>query len=229
MGRPIDATDIDGAAIVAAMVDFDAASPASNSFCGKETYWKIKRLFDVIFAVSLLPLLGIEAIFILILNQILNPGPLFFAQARMGAGCRPFTLYKFRTMRAASHTRGPEDPVERERITPLGRFLRATRLDETPQLINVLRGEMSLIGPRPDMYDHAAIYLRTVPRYRERLVIRPGLTGLAQVRLGYVQGSAETARKVRLDLEYVSTASLSLDAAILRATVSFVLSAGRAR
>ncbi|WP_108661684.1 sugar transferase [Acuticoccus kandeliae] len=229
MGRPIHATDIAGAAIVESGVALDPARDLPAAGEGRAAYWRAKRVFDVVLAAALLPFVALQAVFVLALNIGFNPGPLFFAQARMGAGCRPFTLYKFRTMREGTGARGPEDPIERERITAFGRVLRATRLDETPQLLNVLRGEMSLIGPRPDMYEHAAIYARTVPHYPERHVIRPGLTGLAQVRLGYAEGSVATAEKVRMDLAYVRTAGWRLDAAILSATVRVVLTAGRAR
>ena len=107
--------------------------------------------------------------------------------------------------------RSAEDPLEHDRITPLGHLLRRSRIDELPQVVNVLRGEMSLIGPRPDYFHHARRYMRSVPGYRRRHDVRPGISGLAQTDLGYVDCSEGTRRKVALDLRYVEEMSLRLD------------------
>ena len=123
-------------------------------------------------------------------------------------------------------TRGADDPLEVNRITPLGGFLRRTRLDEIPQIINVLRGEMSLIGPRPDCYEHAETYLATIPGYRERHAALPGISGLAQTELGYVQGIEATRIKVVADLDYINRQSIRLDMWIFWRTLQIV--AGRA-
>ncbi len=120
-------------------------------------------------------------VFLLIANPFLNRGPLLFIQKRMGRECNHFMAIKFRTMTCVSEmSRGADDPLEVNRITPLGGFLRKTRMDEIPQIINVLRGEMSLIGPRPDCFEHAETYLNTIAGYRERHAALPGISGLAK-------------------------------------------------
>ena len=154
----------------------------------------------------------IVGLFLMVLNPVFNPGPLVFTQKRMGRDCTAFRAIKFRTMacdRAAG--RGPDDPVETDRITPLGRVLRITRFDELPQILNVYRGEMSLIGPRPDDFDHATYYLRHIPDYRDRHRVRPGISGLAQIELGYAEGLEATRRKTAADIDYIRRAGLGLD------------------
>ena len=189
------------------------------------TYLLGKRLFDLGFsAVVLIPCFALVAVCLVILNPALNPGPLFYRPHRMGRGCASFRLYKFRTMAPAEPdaTRGPNDPLETERMTRLGAFLRRARFDELPQIINVFRGEMSLIGPRPDDLPHASFFLADIPRYRQRLVVRPGITGLAQVELGYLHGREGACRKTALDLHYIRHAGPGLDAWIFWRTLRTV-------
>jgi lipopolysaccharide/colanic/teichoic acid biosynthesis glycosyltransferase len=186
-------------------------------------YPYIRRGLDLAGALVLLPVVLVVCALLLVLNPFRNPGPLLFRQPRMGRGCRPFMALKFRTMRpAGAVTRAANDPLELERITPLGRLLRKMRLDELPQVINVLKGEMSLIGPRPDFYDHAVTYLASIPRYRQRHLIRPGISGLAQTEVGYVASIRETRRKVSADLYYIQHASLRMDAWIVWRTLRVV-------
>ena len=188
-----------------------------------------KRLFDVVFSILLLPILVTAALVLLVLNPFLNPGRLFFSQKRMGRDCVPFTAYKFRSMRAVPEIRrGADAPLEQDRITPLGGFLRKTRIDELPQVINVLRGEMSLIGPRPDYYDHAVHFLSEIPGYRERHMVRPGISGLAQTEVGYAEGVEATRRKVRADLYYITHASIRLELWILWRTLFVIFKRGGA-
>jgi len=190
----------------------------------RATFWWSKRCLDVVVSALLLPFVGVIGLFIALANIRFNPGGLFFPQERMGLGGERFTVYKFRSMLPAKQVcRGPEDPVEVDRITPFGAFLRRTRLDETPQLWNVLRGDMSLVGPRPDMVEHAEIYLRTVPLYRRRFAVRPGISGLAQVTSGYAEGSAGAVEKARRDALYIRRACWRLDLVILARTVGVVL------
>lgn len=186
----------------------------------------LRRMAELGFCVAVLvPANLVVAATLLVLNPFLNPGPLFYRSLRMGRNCRPFHAYKYRTMRVAlgPGRRGPDDPVERDRVTPLGRFLRRSRIDELPQVLNVLRGQMSLIGPRPDDFAHARVYLRTVPGYRERHAVRPGLSGLAQVTLGYVEGRAGTAAKTEIDLRYIAEAGARLDLWIFWRTMRTVI------
>jgi lipopolysaccharide/colanic/teichoic acid biosynthesis glycosyltransferase len=187
-------------------------------------YLAAKRLFDLGFsAVVLLPSLVLVAACLLLLNPLFNPGPLFYRPRRMGRFCRPFRLYKFRTMEPADASRGPDDPVEVERVTPLGAILRRARFDELPQIINVFRGEMSLIGPRPDDLPHARVFLRHIAGYRQRYAVRPGISGLAQVELGYVHGREGAGRKTAIDLHYIRHAGLALDVWIVWRTLRIVV------
>lgn len=188
-----------------------------------------KRLFDIVFSLLLLPLLIIFAIALSILNPFYNQGSLFFVQRRMGRNCEPFRAIKFRTMRDVPQvSRSANCPLEVDRITPLGGFLRKSRIDELPQIVNVLLGQMSLIGPRPDYYDHAIHFLKEVRGYRERHAVRPGISGLAQTELGYIEGVEATRRKVSADLYYITHAGFALEAWIFWRTLSVVLRRGGA-
>ena len=189
-----------------------------------------KRAVDVAVSLAAMPVVLLLCLVLMIVNPIWNPGPLFFLQKRMGRGCRGFITIKFRTMRDAPRiTRGPEDPLENDRVTRLGRWLRVTRLDELPQFINVLSGEMSVIGPRPDYWDHAVHFLQSVPGYRERHKVRPGITGLAQVQTGYAEGISATVRKTHLDLRYIRTRNIRMDLYVLWRTLGVLLTGFGAR
>lgn len=192
---------------------------------GTVVFWAAKRVFDIGFSLLLLMPLGLSMLVLTVLNPIWNKGPLFYRQTRMGRDCRAFKAIKFRTMRCAKVQRGADDPIETDRITPLGRFLRRSRIDELPQILNVLTGDMSLIGPRPDYFTHAKAYLRQVPGYRMRHTVRPGISGLAQVDVGYVEGVEATRAKVRVDLRYIREAGFGMDLAIFWKTLLTV--AGR--
>lgn len=182
-----------------------------------------KRGFDIGMSIALLPVLIMLMVGLALLNPFMNRGSLFFVQQRMGRDCKPFRAYKFRTMTSGSAIpRGPDDPLERDRITRLGGFLRCSRLDEVPQILNVLKGDMSLIGPRPDYYDHAVAYLDTIQGYRERHLVRPGISGLAQTEVGYVEGLEATRTKVQADLYYITNAGFALEAWIFWRTLMVV-------
>lgn len=183
-----------------------------------------KRAFDICGAVLLMPLLAALTLGFLLLNPFFNRGPLFFIQNRMGFQCKPFAAMKFRTMTdAKGQARGAYDMLETDRITALGRLMRKTRIDELPQIINVLHGEMSLIGPRPDHYDHACVYLREVPGYRARHQVVPGISGFAQTEVGYVDGLDGVHRKVAADLHYIAHATFAFDLWITWRTLVVVL------
>jgi lipopolysaccharide/colanic/teichoic acid biosynthesis glycosyltransferase len=187
-------------------------------------YWISKRGFDVIVSFLMLPLILIVYINLLILNRYFNPGPIFFVQERMGKNCKSFRAIKFRSMLDVdSIVRGHNDPVEQSRITPLGSILRHLRIDEIPQIINVIKGDMSLIGPRPDYYEHAKIFLKEVKGYRARHTIRPGITGLSQIRLGYAVGLKATKSKAAVDHYYIKNAGFILDFKIFIGTIITVL------
>lgn len=197
---------------------------------GSVAFWATKRAFDVVGALLLTPILLIAAAVLLLANPLFNRGPLIFSQRRMGRHGRPFMAYKFRTMRPAGQAkRTVSEGVEIDRITPLGDPLRRLRIDELPQILNVLRGEMSLVGPRPDVYEHAEIFSERIPGYRARHAVRPGISGLAQVVQGYAEGVEMTARKTRYDLAYIRRAGWRLEAFVVARTVLVVLTGFGAR
>ncbi|MBU0595296.1 sugar transferase, partial [Candidatus Bipolaricaulota bacterium] len=159
-------------------------------------------------------LLGIS---LLILTR--ERGPVFYSQTRVGQGGRPFTLHKFRTMRGDAEAHGtiwaqPDDP----RATTLGRWLRRSRLDELPQLWNILKGDMSIVGPRPERPEFVEPLSTLIPFYAERHLIKPGLTGWAQINYRYGSTVADARSKLQLDLYYVKHTSLELDLIILLRT-----------
>jgi lipopolysaccharide/colanic/teichoic acid biosynthesis glycosyltransferase len=199
-------------------------SSARRANARSPAYLATKRAFDLLGVLLLIPALLAAGSVLLLLNPALNRGRLLYRQERMGRNCQPFWAWKFRSMTEAPEMlRGAFDGLETHRITPLGQFLRKTRIDELPQLINVLRGEMSLIGPRPDYYPHACIYLDEVAGYRERHAMRPGITGLAQIKVGYVDGLEGVRKKVAADLIYLRSASLRTDLWITWQTALVVL------
>jgi len=191
---------------------------------GNKLFWINKRIFDIIICLLLLPLLFIIGIILSVFNLFFNQGRLLFIQKRMGKNCEFFFAIKFRTMTNAKEiTRKYNDPIETDRITPLGKFLRKMRIDELPQILNVLKGDMSLIGPRPDYYVHALEYLENVEGYRERHVIRPGITGLSQIKLGYVETLEETSKKTSLDIYYIQNTSYISELKIIFNTIIIIL------
>jgi lipopolysaccharide/colanic/teichoic acid biosynthesis glycosyltransferase len=149
-----------------------------------------------------------------------SPGPVHYSQIRLGRGGRPFRIYKLRTMthRAESATGPVWARVDDPRVTRVGRWLRDTHLDELPQLWNVIRGDMSLIGPRPERPEIAAAIERRMPRFGERLAIRPGITGLAQVRLPPDSNLDTVRQKLAHDLHYIQHLGPRLDLRIAWAT-----------
>jgi len=185
----------------------------------------LKRSVDLVFALLALPTLVTLAVMIFIANTISNSGPVFFRQVRMGQNGKAFTIWKFRTMTAdAAVVRSASAPLDEHRITPLGRLLRRTKLDEVPNILNIIAGDMSLVGPRPDAFEHASEYLLGVPHYRKRLSVRPGLTGLAQVRGGYADNPRAVQRKVKYDRFYIRNSSIYLDLYVIALTFGVVFS-----
>ena len=197
----------------------------SDSTYTKMLFWIYKRLFDICLSLLLLPPLIIIGLVLFVLNRFFNPGELFFIQERMGKNCRVFSAIKFRTMSPVKEiTRKYDDPIETNRITPLGGILRKIRIDELPQILNVLKGEMSLIGPRPDYYIHALEYLNIIEGYRERHAIRPGITGLSQVRLGYADSLEATSKKTNIDNFYIRNIGYIIDIKIIFSTLLIITS-----
>ncbi len=189
------------------------------------TYMVVKRLLDVILAFVMLivtaPLFPLIALAI----KLDSLGPVLFSQTRVGMGGRPFKIVKFRSMRQdAEAIMGAVWAKNGDsRVTRVGRFLRKSRLDELPQLWNVLVGDMSFVGPRPERPEFEEDLEREIPFYRARRAVRPGLTGWAQVRHGYGNNMFDALRKVEYDLYYIKNESLYLDLLIILRTVAVVL------
>ncbi len=153
-----------------------------------------------------------------------SPGPVFLSQRRVGRYGKEFDLLKLRTMTVDAESGGAQLAVRGDpRVTRLGRSLRSTRLDEVPQLLNVIRGEMSLVGPRPERPELLAVLDSDIPRYRARLLVKPGVTGWAQIQNGYASTKAEMTRKLEYDLYYIKNRSLRLDLEILAHTFVTIL------
>jgi len=183
-----------------------------------------KFTLDKVAAFMVLPIVACLSLVFLLINPIANPGPVFFKQRRMGKDGQPFTMWKFRTMVPSSQkARDPNAPLETDRIKPFGKFLRKSRIDELPNFINVLLGQMSIVGPRPDAYNHADKFSDNVTGYFERHRVLPGITGLAQVEMGYAEGEFETARKAKYDNIYVARGCGRMDIYILRRTFGVIL------
>ena len=162
--------------------------------------------------------------FLILAVRLSSPGPIFFRQVRVGFRGKPFTIYKFRTMRQDAEAKGAVWATKNDpRVTPLGRFMRKTRLDEIPQLWNVLRGDMGFVGPRPERPEFVQWLVKEIPYYNLRHMIRPGLTGWAQVRYQYGASLEETKRKLEYDLYYIKHLSLGLDLLIMFETIKTIL------
>jgi exopolysaccharide biosynthesis polyprenyl glycosylphosphotransferase len=151
-----------------------------------------------------------------------SAGPVFFRQQRGGLGGRPFTLIKFRTMRDGQRTSEWVGDNE-DRITVVGRWLRKFRLDELPQFLNIVRGDMNLVGPRPHPVSNFQLFVERIPYYNLRATVRPGMTGWAQIRLGYANNLEEETEKMRYDLYYIKRLSPGFDLRILFDTVKVTL------
>lgn len=190
-------------------------------------YLKVKQAMD--WSCALIALIGLSPLLLLIGLAIRwdSPGPALFRQQRMGYRGHPFNMMKFRTMRAEQPFRqSREAAVTKDndtRITRLGRFLRRTRLDELPQAVNILRGEMSWIGPRPEAMALSELYEDKLPFYRYRHIVRPGITGWAQVNQGHVSSVDEVLSKLHYDFYYIKNFSPWLDLVIVLRTIKTML------
>jgi lipopolysaccharide/colanic/teichoic acid biosynthesis glycosyltransferase len=207
-------------------------------------YLKLRRAADIVVSLLALLVFGLMLPFIMVAIKLDSPGPVFYRQERIGINRRrrregglsgrderkvlrpgrPFKILKLRTMRVDAEDGGPRwASVHDDRITRVGRFLRKTRLDEVPQFWNVLKGQMSLIGPRPERLCFIRQLEKEIPNYRERLLVLPGITGLAQVINGYDTDAASVRRKVELDRNYIRHCGPLTDARILLSTVKVVI------
>lgn len=177
----------------------------------------MKRAFDIVGSLLLLILFSPFMLIAAIGTKLSSPGPVIFKQTRMGRGKRPFTMFKFRSMRLNAKENSGWTTDADPRKTRFGSFLRKTSLDETPQFFNVLRGEMSLVGPRPEMPHFVDQFRETIPLYMVKHQVRPGITGWAQVN-GY-RGDTSIEERIKHDIWYIENWSLGLDIKILLRTV----------
>lgn len=187
-----------------------------------------KRAFDVVVAsIGIVVTAPVAAVIAVLVR--LTPGPIIYRQIRVGQGGKPFTMYKFRTMRADAETSGPLFAAQHDpRVTPVGRFVRTTHLDELPQLWDVLKGDMSIVGPRPERPEFVPMLEEAVPYFTRRLLIKPGITGWAQLRSDYACDCDSAADKLSYDLWYLRNRNLLVDLAICAKTfTSIVLRPGR--
>ena len=184
--------------------------------------WATKAVMDFVLALVLLLALSPLCALAMLGIAVTSPGPVLFRQQRVGRRGRTFTIYKLRTMRLDAEAESGPTLAENgdQRVIPIGRLLRATRIDEIPQLWNVLSGSMSLVGPRPERPEFAASHLKDIPGYGERWLVKPGLTGLAQVRGEY---HTPAPYKLKYDLAYIYNYSLLLDVRILVETLKVLV------
>jgi len=188
-------------------------------------YWGVKRIFDIILSIIILVTTLPILLLAMVLVKTTSPGPVLYFQKRMGRnGCR-FSVAKLRTMFKDAEKDGKPRWAEKNdsRITPIGRCLRLSRIDELPQLINVLKNEMSLIGPRPERPYFYSKLIKKVPFYAERLLVKPGLSGWAQVNFRYAASAKDAEEKLLYDLYYIQNMSLALDVLIALKTLKVIL------
>ena len=192
-------------------------------------YGRLKRMFDFAVAAAGLVGLAISIPFVIIGDIVANRGPLFYRQARVGKNGTTFEILKFRTMRAAGADQPSEWTTEDDpRITPFGRLLRRTHVDELPQMVNVLTGDLSVVGPRPEQPHYVRELTGKIPFYDLRHRVRPGLTGWAQVKYGYAGTESDALQKLQYEFFYLRHQSLTLDARIIGRTIRSVVG-GRGR
>lgn len=234
---PLDSATLSG---VHAVIEFGKESGSSRDMTfklaasipfGREASlpkWDICYSVDWCFSLCLflltLPITALAAIWVL----CIDPGNPFYFQRRAGRNLRPYTIFKIRTMRHA----GPKAQfcsIDDDRILPGGQFLRKTRIDELPQLVNVLLGDMALIGPRPEQLPFVRNFLVSIHDYRLRFAVKPGITGLAQVTQGYVASEAGTRKKLKYDIVFIHNRSLRTWFAIAGKTLRVIVTGHGAR
>ena len=201
-----------------------AVLPIDEGNAAERLFWPCKRVMDLLVGACFFVILGLLTPLVALGNRLDSPGPLFYRQTRVGRGGRLFQVIKFRSMRpdAEGDTGAVWAVADDPRITGVGRWLRKSRLDELPQVINVLRGEMSMVGPRPERPEFVDDLARQIPFYRARHAVKPGITGWAQVRYGYGNTVDDARTKLEYDLYYVRHASFYLDSLIALKTVGVI-------
>ncbi|MFK8102879.1 MAG: sugar transferase, partial [Saprospiraceae bacterium] len=184
----------------------------------------VKRLLDILASSFMLVVLFPLYLYIMIRVRLSSDGPLFFYQKRIGLNGQPFTIYKFRSMFVDAEAAGPQLSHEKDnRITPWGKTMRKFRLDELPQFWNVLKGEMSLVGPRPERQFYIDQIVKQAPHYKHLLKVRPGITSWGMVKYGYASSVPEMLQRLKFDVLYIENMSLGLDFKIMFYTILVLL------
>lgn len=184
----------------------------------------LKRIFDIIVSIICLLLLSPVIIVTAIIIKLTSPGPIFYSQERVGLKSKPFIMHKFRTMYKDAEKNGPmlsskNDP----RITRFGKFLRKVRIDEVPQFYTVLKGDMSLVGPRPERKYYIDLIVQRAPHYRLLHKVKPGITSWGQVKYGYAENVDQMIERLKFDLLYIENMSLAMDFKILIYTILIII------
>ncbi len=190
----------------------------------------LKRSFDILFSIAALGLGSPFFLLIAAITRLTSPGPIFYAQERIGRNSKPFSIYKFRSMYVDAEKMGPvlSGGLLDNRITPWGRFMRQTRLDEIPQFYNVLIGDMSVVGPRPERQFFIDQIVEIAPEYRSLLKVKPGITSIGQIKYGYAANIDEMVQRLRYDLLYPQRRSFLFDMWIIAQTLR-VMAQGRGK
>lgn len=200
----------------------------SAGFSASKVFLRLKRVLDIVLALLLILVTAPLAVLIAVAIRLSSPGLILFCQERVGEQGRVFTLYKFRSMyEEAERETGPAWTQENDgRVTPLGGFLRRFHLDEIPQALNVLAGDLSFVGPRPERPYFVELLKRRIPYYHLRHYVRPGITGWAQVHYGYAASIEDAYEKLQFDLYYLKNMSVLVDLKVLLKTFKRILSGG---
>ncbi|MBI3555229.1 MAG: sugar transferase [Deltaproteobacteria bacterium] len=193
------------------------------------TYARIKNFAEPAIAAVLLLLLSPLLVLVALMVKFTSPGPVLYGQKRLGLGGKEFEILKFRSMRTDAEKNGPVWATEKKgdsRLSPIGGFLRAAHLDELPQFINILRGEISFIGPRPERKIFSDQLEKEIPMFPLRTLVKPGITGWAQIRQGYANSVEDSRKKLELDFYYILKHSPRLDALVVLNTLGVLVSGG---
>ncbi|PJE57934.1 MAG: polyprenyl glycosylphosphotransferase, partial [Candidatus Portnoybacteria bacterium CG10_big_fil_rev_8_21_14_0_10_36_7] len=187
------------------------------------SYETIKRFLDIILATSFSIILLILSPIITVLVKLSSKGPIFYSQTRIGKNEKPFKLTKYRSMIHNAETNKPQWTTQGDsRVTTIGKFLRRTFLDELPQLFSIIKGEMSFVGPRPERPEFVEQLEKTIPFYQMRHIVKPGLTGWAQISYRYGSSVEDSTEKLKYDLYYIKNRSIALDIGIVLKTIKLI-------
>ena len=211
--------DLTGLVDTDRVIEVERIDPAALP--DRRGYLFVKRAVDVTLSLAALAVLAVPMAFIALAVKLDSPGPVFYRQERLGKNGKPFQLVKFRSMRMDAEKERAQWAKEHDpRVTRMGHIMRVCRLDELPQFWGVVKGDLSLVGPRPERAVFYDAFEKYIPGFKQRLMVTPGITGLAQVNGGY---DLKPAEKIQYDVEYIKHQSLGMDMAILLKTVMTVL------